>query len=89
MAYTETQEYKVEVIPPFSTLQVRCANIVLKDNVEVGRTYFREVLNPGDDVSSKVEIVQQIANAVWTSDVVAAYEASLPPEPEPPEASEP
>ena len=47
MAFTEQQEYKVEIIPPYRILQIRRADIVLKDGVEVGRTYHRHVLNPG------------------------------------------
>ncbi len=86
--FTEKQEYKVEVIPPYSSIGVRRADIVFKDDVEVGRTYHRELLHPGDDVSSKAQIVQQIAGAVWTADIIAAYEASLP-EPEPPPEARP
>ena len=86
MALTEKQEYKVEIIPPYNTLQVRRADIILKDGVEVARSYHRHVLNPGDDVSTEPAVVQQTAGAVWTADVVAAYQASIPepqPEPEP------
>ena len=77
MAFTEKQEYKVEVIPPYSVLQVRRADIVEKDGVEVGRTYHRHVRVPGDDVSSDCAEVQAIAGALWTDEVVAAYNASL------------
>ena len=89
MALTEKQEYKVEIIPPYNTLQVRCADIVLKDGVEVARSYHRHLLNPGDDVSAEPAVVQQTAGAVWTADVVAAYEATLPPESEPEPEPEP
>lgn len=77
MAFTERQEYKVEVIPPYSILQCRRADIVEKDGVEVGRTYHRHVCNPGDDVSGDCAEVQAIAGALWTDEVVAAYNASL------------
>ena len=77
MAFTEKQEYKVEVIPPFKILQVRRADIVEKDGVEVGRTYHRHVKHPGDDVSAECAEVQAIAGALWTDEVVAAYNASL------------
>jgi len=76
MAFTEKQEYKVEVLPPYSILQVRRADIVEKDGVEVGRTYHRHVRVPGDDVSSDCAEVQAIASALWTDEVVAAYNAS-------------
>ena len=83
MALTEKQEYKVEIIPPYNILQVRRADIVLKDDVEISRSYHRHVLVPGDNVSAEPAVVQQTASAIWTADVVAAYEATLPPEPQP------
>ena len=81
MAFTEKQEYKIEVLAN-GTLQIRRADIVLKDDVEVGRTYHRHVLMPGDDTSAEVTRVKNVASVVWTADVVSAYQASLP-EPEP------
>lgn len=77
MAFTERQEYKVEVIPPHSVLNVRRADIVEKDGVEVGRTYHRHVRHPGSDVSEDCTEVQAIANALWTAEVVEAYKASV------------
>ena len=77
MAFTEKQEYKVEVIPPFKILQVRRADIVEKDGVEVGRTYHRHVRSPGDDVSSDCAEVKAIAGALWTDEVKKAYQDSL------------
>ena len=76
MAFTERQEYKVEVIPPYSILQVRKADIVEKDGKEVGRTYQRHICVPGTDVSGDCAEVQAIAGALWTDKVVAAYQAA-------------
>ena len=76
MAFTEKKEHKLEIIPPYSIIQCREANIVLKDDVEVGRTYHRHVRHPGDDVSGDCAELQAVANALWTTEVVAAYEAS-------------
>ena len=77
MAFTERQEYKVEVIPPHNILQVRRADIVEKDGVEVGRTYHRHVCSPGDDVSGDCAEVQAIAGALWTTEVVDAYNTMI------------
>lgn len=82
MALTEKQEYKVEVIPPYSVLQIRRADIILKDGEEVARSYHRHVCVPGDDCSGEAEVVQKIAAALHDAAAVTAYEASLP-EPEP------
>ena len=84
MAFTEEQQFKIEILEN-GCLQIRRSDIVLKDGIEVGRQFHRHCLNPGDDVSEEVQRVRDVANATWTPEVVAAYEASLTdgPEPEP------
>jgi len=77
MAFIEKQEYKLEVIPPYSVIQCRRADIVEKDGVEVGRSYHRHVRKPGDDVSSDCAELQSIANALWTEEVIDAYAAHI------------
>ena len=77
MAFTERQEYKLEIIPPYSIIHCRCTNIVEKDGVEVGRTYHRHVRSPGDDVSGDCADVQSVATALWTQEVIDAYKESL------------
>ena len=75
--FTERQEHKIEVIPPYSILQCRRADIVEKDGVEVGKTYHRHVRAPGDDMSEECCEMQAVAAALWTPEVIAAYQASL------------
>ena len=75
MAFTERQEYKLEIIPPFQIIQCRRADIVEKDGVEVGRTYHRHVRSPGDDVSEDCAELQAVATALWTQEVIDAYQA--------------
>jgi len=86
MALTERIEYKVEVIPPYSVLQVRKSEIVVKDGVDLATAYHRHVCNPGDDISNEPEEVKAIAGVLWTTEVVAAYEAfqALQAQPTPP-----
>ena len=76
MAFTETQEYKIEVLEN-GTLQVRRSDIILKDGTEVGRQFHRHVLAPGSDLSNEVKRVKDVANATWTPAVISAYEASI------------
>ena len=73
MAFSERQEYKLEIIPPHSVIQCRRADIVEKDGVEVGRTYYRYVRVPGDDVSQDCAELQSVAAALWTPEVIEAY----------------
>ena len=77
MAFTERQEHKIEIIPPYNILQCRRADIVEKDGVEVGRQYHRHVKAPGDDMTNECAEMQAVATALWTPEVIAAYEASL------------
>jgi len=77
MAFTERSEHKLEIIPPYSIIQCRRADIVEKDGVEVGRTYHRYVRVPGDDVSKDCVELQAVAVALWTPEVIAAYQASI------------
>ena len=76
MAFTEKQEYKIEVLED-GALQVRRSDIILKDGTEVGRQYHRHVLVPGSDLSNEVKRVKDVANATWTPAVIAAYKASV------------
>ena len=77
MAFTERQEYKLEIIPPYSIIQCRRADIIEKDGVEVGRTYHRHVRNPGDDVSGDCQELQDVAGVLWTQEVLDAYQEHL------------
>ena len=61
MAFTERQEYKLEIIPPHNIIQCRRADIVEKDGKEVGRTYHRHVVHPGDDVTGECAELQSVA----------------------------
>ena len=78
--FSETIEYKLEIIPPYQVIQCRRADIVLKDGVEIARGYHRTSYAPGQSVATAPAEVQKVANALWTSGVVRAYEASLPQE---------
>ena len=75
--FTEQTEYKIEVIPPHSILQVRRADLVLKDGKVVGRTYHRHCVMPGDDTSNEPEEVQAVAQALHTPECCAAYTTAM------------
>jgi hypothetical protein len=76
MALTEKQIVEqIEIIG--NAIQVRTDNIIEKDNIEISRTFTRHVLLPGDDVTNEDPKVQAIANAIWTEEVIAAYQALI------------
>jgi hypothetical protein len=77
MAFTERHEHKIEIIPPYNILQCRRADIVEKDGVEVGRQYHRHVRYPGEDMTNECAEMQAVATALWTQEVIDAYQASI------------
>ena len=87
MALTEsTENDKIEVVRKWN-IQVRSANVIKKDGVELTRTFHRKVLQPGTldssdnlvdtDISGEDADVQAICNAAWTTQVKADYKAAL------------
>jgi len=88
MALSETTEYdKIEIVGQYKAVQVRKATVIKKDDVELTRTYERYVLQVGTldgnndlvdtDISAEPAEIQAVCNAVWTTDVKAAWKAKL------------
>jgi hypothetical protein len=77
MALIEKQIVDLVELVQSNHIQVRTANIIEKDGIEIARTFHRHVLAPGDSVINEDAKVQAIANAIWTPEVVAAYQSSL------------
>ena len=75
LASTNTID-KIEVLEN-GVIQVRQAEIITKDGNEIARNFSRWVLSPGDDVSTQDDKVKAIATAVWTPEVISAYQAQL------------
>jgi hypothetical protein len=88
MALAESIEYdKIEVVGQFKAVQVRKANVIKKDGVELTRSFERYVLHPGTldasdnlvdtDLSGEPAEVSAICNAVWTTDVFFSFPLNL------------
>jgi hypothetical protein len=77
MALTETTKVdQIELIEN-NSIQVRTATIIERDGTEISRTFHRHVVTPGEDISNEDPKVQAIANAIWTAEVIAAYQTSI------------
>ena len=88
MALAESIEYdKIEVVGQHKAVQVRKKNTIKKDGVEIASSFERYALHPGTldasdnlvdtDLSAEPTDVSAICNAVWTTDVKAAWKAYL------------
>lgn len=71
---TETNVDRVHVLPA-GQIEVRAATITTDDGVEVGRTYHRHVLCPGDDLAGEDDAVVAAADTAWTAEVLADWQA--------------
>jgi urease accessory protein UreE len=58
------------------SVNVRRADLILKDGVEIAKTYHRHVLAPGDDLANEDAKVVAIAKTAWTPEMIAAYKTS-------------
>ena len=67
---------KVELVEN-NSIQVRTATVIERDGTEISRSYHRHIVSPGQDISNEDAKVQAIANAIWTAEVIAAYQASI------------
>jgi hypothetical protein len=54
----------------------REATKIIEDGKELTKTYHRTSLTPGQDLAGQPANVVAIAQAAWTPEVVAAYEAA-------------
>ena len=78
MALTkQTVTDKIEIVGPFNHVQVREAIQVLEDGKLLSQSYHRYVVSPTDDYASRDAKVQAVCNAVFTDDVVQAYQDHL------------
>jgi hypothetical protein len=77
MALTEITKVDQIEITETNHIQVRTATIIEKDGTELTRTFSRCAFYPGSDVSNEDPKVQAVANAIWTAEVIAAYQASI------------
>ena len=74
MALTERSAIdKIEVLEN-GIIQVRRADIVERDGLEIAKSYHRWTLTPGQDLTGQEQRVKDVATAVWTAEVIAAYQ---------------
>ena len=67
---------KIEVLEN-GVVQVRQAQVITDSGNEIARNFSRWVLTPGEDVSTQDAKVKAICEAVWTADVISAYQAQV------------
>ncbi len=67
---------KIEIVGIHRHVQVRTATVIEEDGVELSRSFHRHVVSPTDDYSGETDEVKAVCEAVFTAEVVEAYELS-------------
>ena len=57
-------------------IQVRRADRIFRDGVEVSHTFHRHVVSPGDDLALEDPRVAEIGTVVHTAEVIAEFKAA-------------
>ena len=75
--FTETKVIDSITVTENGTVLYREATRIIKDGEQIAQTYHRSSLAPASDLTDVPANVVAIANTVWTTDVVTAYQAHL------------
>lgn len=75
MSLTETKAIDQITVTENCTVLYREANRVLRNGEQIAQTYHRSSLSPGADLTGVPANVVAIAQAAWTPEVLAAYQA--------------
>jgi hypothetical protein len=65
---------KIEIVGDYRHVQVRTATIIEEDGVELSRSFHRHVVAPTDDYSNESDEVKAVCQAVFTPEVIEAYQ---------------
>ena len=76
MPLIERTVFSLCEVLPSTVLQVRMATQIVDGETVKAQTYNRYCLAPGSDLTGQPEQVVKIANAVWTPEAIAAYNAT-------------
>jgi len=76
MALTEDSVIDSINVKLDGVIEVRRANRVFRDGVEISKSYHRHVVVPGDDLSLEDSKVAAVGATVHTPEVIAAFEAA-------------
>ncbi|MAH47283.1 hypothetical protein CMI37_15770 [Candidatus Pacearchaeota archaeon] len=73
MALSEHSEIGNITILRDGQIQVRTDTVIMRDDLEISRTYHRHVVSPGQLSSTQNKRVADVMNAVHTPEVIQAF----------------
>lgn len=78
MAFTKQSYFDAITIRNTGEFEIRMANVVEEDGVEIAKNYHRRVITPADDVTAEPLKIRQLANLLWTPAMITAWKAKQP-----------
>jgi DNA-binding transcriptional LysR family regulator len=76
-AFTEIKLIDQTTVTEHGVVLYREATRILRDGELISQKFHRTSLTPGQDLTGQPENVVAIAQAAWTPEVIAAYQALL------------
>lgn len=77
MSLTETKVIDQITVTENGTVLYREATRIMRGDEQVAQTFHRTSLVPGQELTGHDDKVVAIAQAAWTPEVVAAYQAEM------------
>lgn len=72
MALSEVNLIEQIIVNDLGNVQYKTATKILRDDVEISKTFHITVLQPGQDLTGHPDNIAAICNVVWTPEVIAA-----------------
>jgi len=77
MSITKTTSVDQITVTENGIILYREATRIMEDGNELTKSYHRNSLTPGQDLTGIPANVVAICNVAWTAEIIAAYEASV------------
>jgi hypothetical protein len=77
MSLTKTTAVDQITVTENGIILYREATRIMEDGTELSKTYHRNSLTPGQDLTGIPANVVAICNVAWTPSVIAAYQAQI------------
>jgi hypothetical protein len=67
---------KIEIVEN-GIIQIRQVTRIIEDGAELSKSFHRWSLSPGQNIADQDARVQAVCNAIWTPELVSAFNTAL------------
>lgn len=65
---------RIEIVDKFKFINVRTATVIMRDGIEISRTFHRHVVSPDSDITNEDPQIQKLAELLHTEELKKEYE---------------